>query len=139
VASNLAVVRITANFEANLAQIAAYWAERGAPRTYAKLIDELIDTVIGNLERHPRIGRSFFARSAQSAEVKERVAAIMKRFGAFDVREYLSGDYLLLYAITGRAGSGKGQAAIYLLSIKHHRQLSFDFEGFWQANRGKDA
>jgi hypothetical protein len=36
-------------------------------------------------------------------------------------------------------GSGKGQAAIYLLSIKHHRQLSFDFEGFWQANRGPGA
>ncbi len=138
-ASNLVVVRITANFEANLAQIAAYWAERGAPRTYTNLIDELADTVIGNLERHTRIGRNFFARSAQSAEVKERVAAIMKRFGAFDMREYLSGDCLLLYAISGRAGSGKGQAAIYLLSIKHHRQLSFDFDGFWQANRGEGA
>lgn len=137
--SNLAVVRITANFEANLAQIAAYWAEQGAPRNYLNLIEELTDTVIGNLERHPRIGRNFFARSAQSAEVKERVAAIMKRFGVADVREYLSGDDLLLYAISSRAGSGKGQTAIDLLSIKHHRQLSFDFDGFWQANRGEGA
>lgn len=137
--SNLAVVRITANFEANLAQIAAYWAEQGAPRNYLNLIEELTDTVIGNLERHPRIGRNFFARSAQSAEVKERVAAIMKRFGVADVREYLSGDDLLLYAISSRAGSAKGQTAIDLLSIKHHRQLSFDFDSFWLANRGEGA
>jgi hypothetical protein len=67
------------------------------------------------------------------------VAAIMKRFRAIDVRECLSGDYLLLYAISSRAGSGKGQTAIYLLSIKYYRQLSFDFEGFWRANRGESA
>jgi hypothetical protein len=54
-----------------------------------------------NLEQHPRIGRKFFARSAQSLEV----------------REYQSG--------------------VYLLAIKHHRQLSFDFDGFWRANRGE--
>jgi len=45
--------------------------------------------------------------------------------GAADsrLREYLSGDYLLLYALIERT--------VYLLSIKHHRQLSFDFDRLW--------
>lgn len=40
-----------------------------------------------------------------------------------DIREYLMEDYLLLYAIVDRA--------IYLLSIRHHKQLSFDFAQLW--------
>lgn len=134
-ASGKAVVRFTANFEANLARIAAYWSERDAPQAYVRLLDELGAVVVGNLERHPRIGRKFFARAAQSVEARERVAALVKRFGSVEVREYLSGDYLLLYCVhdeTGKAGS-----TVHLLAIRHHLQLSFDFEGFWQANRGE--
>lgn len=133
-----AAVRFTANFEANLAQIAAFWTEREAPQAYANLLDDLGDTVVRNLESHPRIGRNFFARPAQSVEVHERVAALLKRFGAVEVREYLSGDYLLLYCIVTESGARKPGSEIYLLAIKHHRQLSFDFEGFWQANRGEE-
>lgn len=133
-----AAVRFTANFEANLAQISAFWAEREAPQAYASLLDELGDTVIGNLERHPRIGRRFFARTAQSVEVRERVAALLKRFGAVEVREYLSGDYLLLYCLVAEGGASKPALTVYLLAIKHHRQLSFEFDGFWQANRGEE-
>jgi hypothetical protein len=39
------------------------------------------------------------------------------------VREYVAGDYLNLYVVIERV--------VYLLSIKHHRQLSFDFDRFW--------
>jgi hypothetical protein len=39
------------------------------------------------------------------------------------LREYVLKDYVLLYALIGKA--------IYLLAIRHHRQLSFDFEGHW--------
>ena len=39
------------------------------------------------------------------------------------LREYVLKDYLLLYALIG--------GAIYLLAIRHQRQLSFDFEGHW--------
>jgi hypothetical protein len=118
-------------------QIAAFWAEREAPQAYARLLDELGSVVIGNLERHPRIGRRFFARAAQSVEVRERVAAIIERFGNVEVREYLSGDHLLLYSVGDHGSPRKPRTTIHLLSIRHHRQLSFDFEGFWQANRGE--
>jgi hypothetical protein len=71
----MAAVRFTANFEFNLAQIAAYWAARDAPQAYANLLEELGAVVVG---RPP-------------------------------------------------------------LSIKHHLQVSFDLEGFWQAHHGDSA
>jgi len=134
-----AAVRFTANFEANLRQIAAFWAECDAPQAYANLLDELGDTIIGNLERHPRIGRRFFARMAESIEARQRVASLLERFGAVEVREYLSGDYLLLYCVVAEAATSQPRSTVYLLAIKRHRQLSFDFDGFWQANRGAEG
>lgn len=41
-----------------------------------------------------------------------------------ELREYLMPDYLLLYL--------RQDMAIYLLAIKHHRQLSFDFDRHWR-------
>lgn len=134
-APQIAAVKFTANFQANLEQISTYWTEQGAPQAYSRLLDELGGTVLGNLERHPRIGRKFFARAAQSAEVRERVVALLKRFGDAEVREYLSGDYLLLYCLVADRAIRQPKLTVYLLAIRHHRQLSFDFDGFWQANR----
>ena len=39
------------------------------------------------------------------------------------LREYVIDHYLVLYAQT--------EGPVYLLSIKHHRQVSFDFESHW--------
>jgi hypothetical protein len=36
----------------------------------------------------------------------------------------LHGDYLILYTLTG--------STAYLLSIRHHRQLSFGFAKLWE-------
>jgi mRNA-degrading endonuclease RelE of RelBE toxin-antitoxin system len=41
------------------------------------------------------------------------------------LREYLHGDYLMLYTVLDAT------ATVYLLSIRHHRQLSIDFAGLW--------
>jgi hypothetical protein len=43
-----------------------------------------------------------------------------------EIREYVMSHYLLLYA--------RFDATIYLLSIRHHRQLSFDFQSLWPAS-----
>lgn len=40
-------------------------------------------------------------------------------------REYLHGDYLLLYVAMETIQT------VYLLSIRHHRQLTFDFSAHW--------
>ncbi|WP_017908388.1 hypothetical protein [Xanthomonas sp. SHU 199] len=41
------------------------------------------------------------------------------------MRIYLHGDYVMLHTVA------EASAAVYLLSIRHHRQLSFDFAGLW--------
>jgi len=91
------------------------------------LLDELTDTVVPNLERYPSIGRLFLERPARSVEALNGIERLTKQLDAIDdngeLREYVMTHYLLLYA---RIGS-----TVYLLSIRHHRQLSFDVEGHW--------
>lgn len=130
-----AAVKITASFEANLASIEAFWRDQEAPQAYAHLLEDLGQTVVGNLERHPRLGRRFLARSTQSVETRGRVARLQQRLGGIDLREYLVGDYLILYGVDGAAGAARRPTTVYLLAIRHHRQLSFDFHGFWHAGR----
>ena len=57
-------VKITANFEANLASIGAFCLKDGAPRAYASLLEELLDAVIPNLEQLtiPNDGSAFPAQ-----------------------------------------------------------------------------
>lgn len=133
-----ATVRLTANFEANLDGIAHFWAQREAPQAYEQLVEELSDSVIVNLERHPRVERKFFERTAHSVEVRNRVMLLREKFGGAEVREYLSGDYVLLYCIVEGSAARKPVLTIHLLAIRHHRQLSFDFEGFRGSHRVKE-
>lgn len=116
-------VRLAANFETNLAQIEAFLAEAEAPQAYDRLLDHLLETVIPNLERHPRMGRPLLDRPAQSVEGQEAINRLKKQVGGGELRESLTGDYLILYALI--------RETVILLSIKHHRQLSFDLEKHW--------
>jgi len=119
------VVTQTANFERNLESIEAFLEEAEAQYAYDALLDDLFFTVIPNLERFPDIGRSFMNRPAKSIEAVNAVTALQAKLGNGELREYLLSDYLVLYA--------RYSETIYLLSIKHHRQLSFDFSGHWSA------
>jgi ParE toxin of type II toxin-antitoxin system, parDE len=124
-----ATVRVTANFEANLDAIQVFLSPDGVDdatlHAYHRLLDDLTDTVVPNLAQHPTIGRPFLARDALSVEARTRIAKLRKRASTRDLREYVAGDYLILYAVI--------EQTVYLLSIKHHRQLSFDFDRFWPA------
>ena len=51
------------------------------------------------------------------------VERLRARMPDADVRQYVFNDYLLLYRNL--------HDVVYLLSIKHHRQLSFDLDGIW--------
>jgi plasmid stabilization system protein ParE len=121
--SKKTAVKIAANFEANLASIEAFWIAADAPQAYDKLLDDLLESVIPNLERFPRMGRPFLARQGQSIESQAVIERLKTRTGGDEIREYLIADYLILYTLIGDAA--------YLLSIRHHRQLSFDLQGFW--------
>ena len=123
-------VQLTANFERNLEEIERFLVEADAPYAYDALIDELLMTVIPNLERFPDMGRPFLARPARSVETTNSLNALRVKLAALNsdpdaLREYVLSDYLLLYA--------QVESIIYLLAVRHHRQLSFDFESHWDA------
>jgi len=99
----------------------------GAAFAFDDLLADLRATVIPNLARYPRIGRRYLDNPPQSAEALAQLATLPAG-SASALREYLHGDYLVLYATLDTS------ATVYLLSIRHHRQLSFDFARLWPAS-----
>jgi len=124
VAERLYRVELTASFLERLDAIEVLLVEADAGFAFDDLLAELRATVIPNLRRFPRIGRRYLANPPQSAEALAQLTALPA--GAPDaLREYLHGDYLMLYTAI------EVEEAVYLLSIRHHRQLSFDFARLW--------
>jgi hypothetical protein len=121
-------VELTASFLQRLDAIEAFLLEADAGFAFDELLAELRATVIPNLRRFPRMGRRYLAHPPQSAEALTQLAALP--VGAPDaLREYLHGDYLMLYTVVDAQAQGK--CIVYLLSIRHHRELSFDFARQW--------
>lgn len=131
--ANKCTVKLTANFERNLADIEQFLIKADAPQAFDHLLDDLLDTVIPNLERFPGLGRPFFNRAVGSVEATNAVASLRAKLrevveGTPDgLREYVTRHYLVLYVHVNDS--------IFLLSIKHHRQISFDYEAHWGANQ----
>lgn len=120
-------VELTASFLERLDGIEAFLSEANAAFAFDDLLVELRSTVIPNLARFPRIGRRYLDNPPQSAEALAQLATLPE--GSANVlREYLHRDYLMLYAAV------EVNATVYLLSIRHHRQLSFDFARHWPAS-----
>lgn len=117
-------VELTASFLKRLDAIEAFLTEADAALAFDDLLAELRTTVIPNLARFPRIGRRYLDNPPQSAEALAQLATLPEG-SANALREYLHGDYLMLYAAV------EANATVYLLSIRHHRQLSFDFARHW--------
>lgn len=121
-------VKFTANFEGNLEETERFLTEAEAPQAFDGLLDELLETVIPNLEQFPEMGQPLLQQRVRSVEVKNAVAALTEKLVALTpeadaMREYVLKHYLVLYAVIG--------GTIYLLAIRHQRQLSFDFERHW--------
>ena len=122
-------VELSTSFLERLASIEAFLADADAAFAFDELLLALRATVIPNLARFPRIGRRYLANPPQSAEALAQLAALPAG-AAGALREYLHGDYLMLYA------SVELSATVYLLSIRHHRQISFDFARLWPTSNG---
>ena len=116
-------VKFTANFERNLSGVHQFLEDAQAPQAFDALLNELLDTVVPNLERFPDMGRRFMSRPVRSIEVSNALVNLRKQLSAIaqdgEVREYVMTHYLVLYA--------RIESSVYLLSIKHHKQLAFDF------------
>ena len=116
-------VHLTANFERKLADVAQFLEAAQAPQAFDAVLDELLETVVPNLERFPDMGRRFLSRPVRSIEASNALAKLQQQLAAIaqdgEIREYVMAHYLVLYAHI--------DTRIYLLSIRHHKQLSFDF------------
>jgi len=117
-------VELTASFLECLDTIEGFLLEADAGFAFDALLAELRATVFPNLSRFPRIGRCYLDNPPQSAEALAQLAALPAG-AAQALREYLHGDYLMLYI------ASETNAMVTLLSIRHHRQLSFDFAKLW--------
>ena len=121
-------VQLTAHFERNLEDLEAFLIEAEAPSAFDALLAELMGTVIPNLERFPGMGRPFLERPVRSVEVANGVARLARQLAALDengeLREYVMAHHLLLYA--------RIRGTVFLLSIRHQQQLSFDFAALWR-------
>lgn len=123
-AEQLYRVELTASFLQQLDAIEAFLTEADSAFAFDDLLADLRSKVIRNLARFPRIGRRYLDHPPQSAEALAQLGTLPA--GAPDaLREYLHGDYLLLYAAL------EPNETVYLLSIRHHRQLTFDFGAHW--------
>ena len=117
-------VEVTDSFLRRLDAIEDFLTDADAAFAFDALLDGLRQKVIPNLIRFPRIGRRYLDHPPQSAEAQSLLASLPD--GTPDaLREYLHSDYLILYALA------QDSTTVYLLSIRHHRQLSFDFSGLW--------
>lgn len=117
-------VLATANFERNLAEIRDFLAAADAGPAFDVLVDGLSQRIIPALESFPQVGADFTGRAPLSAEGQalfERAIRLASPRGR--LRQLIDGDYLILYLVR--------DTSIFLLSIRHHRQLSFDFMGHW--------
>lgn len=123
-ADRLYRVELTASFLERLDSIEAFLTAADAGFAFDALLAELRATVIPNLARFPRIGCRYLDHPPTSAEALAQLRALPAG-AAHALREYLHGDYLLLYAVMDT------NHTVYLLSIRHHRQLSFDFAAHW--------
>ena len=118
--SGLVDVELTTSFLERLQSIEAFLTEAGATPSYDKLLGGLRSKVIPNLSRFPRMGRRYLDQPPQSAEALVQLTALP--LGAADaLRQLLHGDYLILYTVP------ENKKIVYLLSIRHHRQLAFKF------------
>ena len=121
-ADRLFRVELATSFLEQLASIEAFLTNADAAFAYDDLLAGLRGTVIRNLARFPRMGRRYLDQPPQSVEALTQFAALPSE-AADSLRVLLHDDYLILYAVT--------DPVVYLLSIRHHRQLSFDFARHW--------
>lgn len=117
-------VRGAANFRRNLERIEAFLQEAGAPLEFDAILRRLAEEIVPSLERFPEMGAEFLERAPLSTDGKVLFARVAALLGPGDsLRQLVIGDYVLLYLLRAEC--------VDLLSIRHHRELSFDFAGHW--------
>jgi len=114
----------TENFSSNLSDIQAFLGESGSP-AIKRFFKHLVDDIVPMLCRFPRSGRSFLERSIRSNEALATAQKVKEKLReGDDLREFIADEYLILYVVRAKQ--------IVFLSVRHHRQLTFDLKRFWR-------
>jgi plasmid stabilization system protein ParE len=114
----------TENFARNLDEIRDFLGPSGAG-AFEQLRKRLFGDIVPTLSRFPQAGRSFLSHSVRSRAARALVRKLRSRLTeGDDLREMILQDYVALYLVR--------RDRVVFLSIKHHRQLSFDLGRFWQ-------
>jgi len=118
-------VVLGAAYECALDEAVDYLLGVGAQTAAQQLLDEAYDVLPQRLAQLPHIGRAFVAQHPEAADVRSVWAAVCELLGQdIELREYVFGDYLVLYAIQGNT--------LHLLTLRHHRQSGFHFDETWR-------
>ncbi len=105
----------TVNFARNLEGLRDFHSEH--PAAFERAVAKLQDEVLPLLRKQPNLGR-LYQRNPTAPPIVERVK---ERLGGGVLREFLVGEYVVLYLV------GKKQLA--LISIRHQRELEFNVGG----------
>ena len=69
---------------------------------------------------HPQAGRDYAGRSLPTLQTEQMRTQVLDSYGPnAQLREFVEGDYLALYAIRNDV--------LYLLTLRHHRQSGYEF------------
>lgn len=113
----------TENFSANLTDIEAFLGSEGRA-AYKRLLNRLFTESIPTLCRFPQSGRPFLNHAIKSTKAETLTRDLHRLLGKDDeVKEYIMDEHLILYLVR--------RDKIVFLSVKHHRQLSFDLKQLW--------
>jgi hypothetical protein len=114
----------TENFSSNLVVIESFLGPDGASY-FSTFFDRFVDEIVPLACRFPLSGRSFPERSFHSSRGQGLVKRLKGRLqDGDDIRELIVDEFLVLYLVRGDR--------VVFLSIKHHRQLSYDLKAFWR-------
>jgi len=113
----------TENFSANLTDIEVFLGSEGRA-AYKRLLNRLFTESIPTLCRFPQSGRPFLSHTIKSTKAETLTKDLRRLLGkGSEVREYIMDEHLILYLVR--------RDKFVFLSVKHHRQLSFDLKQFW--------
>jgi len=109
-------------YERRVDEELAYLIENGAYAAAQRLLNQAYDVLPDLLGKFPQIGRDFLGRNPATPQVQDAWEQARELLGDdMELREYILGDYLALYAIY--------KDTLHLLTFRHHWQAGFDFSG----------
>ncbi|BBU26978.1 hypothetical protein BTHE68_07120 [Burkholderia sp. THE68] len=117
------------SFAARLSDMERYWVRKDNLDGFVRILQSLEEEVVPLLQRFPALGRRFLNTRPDTVHALlayEKLADATESASiAAELREYVFDDHVLLYLLA--------DDTIYLVSIRHCKEVSFEFDYLWGA------